>query len=184
MKSNFENFKRKKSGVTFGFLLFMLVVSAVIVFSVERIDTSKQEITYEEYKDSLLFKQSSLTLEEVVESEELLNFYSLCNNVDKATEEELIVELQTKRIYTKSKEYCIVYFHPLKAGTLRVTSDEFWVMQNKGGSKEAITNKHREALKDGFKKALVILPNSVNINDVNDIGICANLEKLRIGSII
>lgn len=180
MKSNFENFKRKKSGTTFGFLLFMLIISAVIVFSAEKIETSEQEITFEEYKNSLLFEQTSLTLDEVVESEELLNFYSLCNNVDKTTEEELIVDIQNKRIYPESKEYCVVYFHPLKVGTLHVTSDEFWVMQNKGGSREVITNKHREALKDGFKKALVILPNNVNISDVNDIRICANLKETEV----
>lgn len=180
MKVDFANFKRKKSGTTFGFLLFMLVISAVIVFSTESIETSEQEITFEEYKDSLLFEQTSLTLDEVVESEELLNFYTLCNNVDKATDEELLVELSTKRIYTESKEHCVVYFHPLKSGTLRVTSDELWVMQNKGGSKEAITNKHREAIQDGFKNVLVILPNDVNINDVNDLGICANLKETEV----
>lgn len=113
MDSNleFEKLKRKHRRLTTIFILFLLCIAAFIGYTIYQRNLPKPTITLEEYNDSLLFKQTSLTLDEVIHSEELLNFYSICEASDKVSREELVVDLPNRRIYNKDRDVCLGYYN-------------------------------------------------------------------------
>lgn len=174
----FEKLKRKYRRLTTIFILIMLCLATSIGYIIYQRNLPDALVTSEWFNHSILSKQTSLTVEEVIHSEELLNLYTICERLVKISKEELIVDLPNRRVYTKSKDACVHYFHIKGDVTLRVTPDGIWTMTYDNGQEETVTNKALEMERDGFDNNIIIVPNNVLIENATGYAQIMNMRDM------